>query len=56
LRPSPIQKHERHAEFKEWIADDFDPDLVDAAWLAEEVTALAKRWSRRPTAKRVRHA
>src|SRR5208283_6014517 len=41
-------KHERHAEFKEWLADDFDPNLVDAGWLAEEVTTLAKRWSRKP--------
>jgi hypothetical protein len=23
-------KHERQAELKEWIADDFDPNLVDA--------------------------
>jgi hypothetical protein len=49
-------KHERHAEFKEWLADDFDPNLVDAGWLAEEVTALAKRWSRKPTIRRPRHA
>jgi hypothetical protein len=47
-------KHERHAELKEWIADDFDPNAVDAEWLAEEVTALAKRWSRNPSAKRTR--
>ena len=49
-------KHERHDEFKEWIADDFDPNLVDAGWLAEEVTTLAKRWSRKPAVKRPRHA
>ena len=36
-------KHERHDEFKEWHADDFDPKLVDAGWLAEEVNTLAKR-------------
>ncbi len=47
-------KHERHAEFKEWIADDFDPNLVDVNWLTEEVAALAKRWSRIPRAKRRR--
>jgi hypothetical protein len=47
-------KHERHAEFKEWIADDFDPYLVDAQWLTGEVAALAKRWSRKPPAKRTR--
>ena len=49
-------KHERHDEFKEWLADDFDPKLVDAGWLAEEVTTLAKRWSRKPAVKRSRHA
>jgi hypothetical protein len=43
-------------QFKEWLADDFDPNLVDAGWLAEEVTALAKRWSRKPTIRRPRHA
>src|SRR5258708_20596683 len=26
-------KHERHAELKNWIADDFDPNFVDAQWL-----------------------
>ena len=49
-------KHERHDEFKEWHADDFDPKLVDAGWLAEEVNTLAKRWSRKPAARRSRHA
>lgn len=49
-------KHERHDEFKEWFADDFDPNLVDAGWLAEEVNTLAKRWSRKPAARRSRHA
>lgn len=49
-------KHERHDEFKEWFAHDFDPNLVDAGWLAEEVTTLAKRWSRKPAVRRPRHA
>lgn len=49
-------KHERHAEFKEWIADDFDPHVVDAKWLAGEVAALAKKWSRKPASKRSRRA
>ena len=49
-------KHERHDEFKEWLADDFNPNLVDAGWLAEEVTTLAKRWSRKPAVRRQRHA
>lgn len=47
-------KHERHAEFKEWVAEDFDPQVVDAKWLADEVAALARKWSRRPASKRPR--
>jgi hypothetical protein len=47
-------KHERHAELKEWIADDFDPNAVDAQRLTEEVAELAKSWSRKPPAKRTR--
>jgi hypothetical protein len=40
--------HERHAELKEWIADDFDPTVVDTDHLAANVAALAKKWSRKP--------
>ena len=47
-------KHERHTEFKEWIADDFDPHVVDAKGLANEVAALARKWSRKPASKRAR--
>jgi hypothetical protein len=47
-------KHKRHAELKEWFADDFDPNAVDVAWLADEVAALAKRWSRKPASKKAR--
>ena len=49
-------KHERHAELTEWIGDEFDPKVVDADRLAEDVAALAKRWSRKPAAKRSRRA
>lgn len=49
-------KHERHAEFKEWLSDDFDPNIVDAGRLVAEVAVLAKRWSRKPAAKRQRSA
>jgi tetratricopeptide (TPR) repeat protein len=49
-------KHERHAEFSEWIGDDFDPNFVDIDGLANEVTALAKTWSRKPAAKRKRRS
>jgi hypothetical protein len=46
--------HERHAEFKEWIAEDFDPNVIDAGSLGEQVAQLAKRWSRKTTPKRPR--
>jgi hypothetical protein len=49
-------KHARYAELTEWIGDHFDPDAVDPQWLAAEVEALAKRWSRKPAAKRARLA
>lgn len=46
-------KHERHAEFTEWIGPGaFDPHDVDLEVLAHEVQALAKRWSKKPTVKR----
>jgi hypothetical protein len=38
------------------VADDFDPNIVDADWLAKEVATLAKRWSRKSAIKRQRHA
>jgi hypothetical protein len=47
---------ERHAEFKEWIGGDFDPERVDAHALAEDVATLATRWSRKPAAKRARRS
>ncbi|MDD2676925.1 MAG: plasmid pRiA4b ORF-3 family protein [Methylacidiphilaceae bacterium] len=46
--------HERHAEFKEWIPEDFDPNVIDADWLGEQVALLAKHWSRKTTPKRPR--
>jgi Plasmid pRiA4b ORF-3-like protein len=46
--------HDRHTEFKEWIAEDFDPNIIDAGWLGEEVNKLAKLWSRKATSKRPR--
>ena len=49
-------KHERHRELKEWFADDFNPHVVDVDWLAEDVAALAQRWSPQPTVKRRRTA
>ena len=49
-------RHERHAEARDWLEDGFDPTVVNADWLAEELTTLAKRWSRKPAAKRSRPA
>lgn len=48
--------HERHADLTEWIGDDFDPDADQAAWLTAEVDALAKKWARKPAAKRATSA
>jgi hypothetical protein len=46
--------HERHAEFREWLGEDFDPDAFDAAPLKADVAALAKRWSKKPAARKPR--
>ena len=48
--------HERHAELREWIADDFDPTIVHTERLADNLADLAKRWSRKTAAKRPRPA
>lgn len=46
-------KHERHAEFTEWIGPGaFDPHDVDLEALASDVQALAKRWQKKPAVKR----
>jgi hypothetical protein len=55
LKAIHVPKHERHAEINEWTADNFDPNVVDADGLAEEVAALAKRWCRKSRAKPTRH-
>ena len=44
--------HDRHAEFKEWIAGEFDPNAADADRLGKQVAQLAKRWSQKATPKR----
>lgn len=41
--------HERHAEFKEWHAAEFDPDVVDTVAIKRVFATLAKRWSRTPS-------
>jgi len=44
--------HENHAEMKDWIGETFDPKAVDVEALADDVAALAKKWARKPPAKR----
>ena len=48
--------HERHTEFKEWVADDFDPAVVDTEQLATNLAELVKRWSRKQATMRPRPA
>ncbi len=46
--------HEQHAESVTWVGKDFDPAALNVERLANDLTALAKRWSRTPTASRKR--
>ena len=50
------KKHERHAEIREWLGEEFDPEAFDPEPLKTKVAALAKRWSRKPPAKKPRLA
>lgn len=43
--------HENHAEMAEWIGETFDPNAVDVEALADDVAALAKAWTRKPSTK-----
>jgi pRiA4b ORF-3-like protein len=47
-------KHERHADLKEWIPDNFDPNDPDTDTLAAEVAMLAEPWSNKTAKKRTR--
>jgi hypothetical protein len=40
--------HERHDECKERMPERFDPAIVNVGSIADELTVLAKRWSRKP--------
>jgi hypothetical protein len=46
--------HERHSDLGDWIPDDFDPTVADTKSLANDVTTLAKKWSRKPASKLLR--
>jgi len=48
--------HELHAETRQWAGEGYDPHAFDTEPLKAEVAALAKRWSRKPAAKRPRPA
>jgi hypothetical protein len=47
-------KHERHAEMRDWAGETFDPTNLAGDVLADNVAALAKRWSRKPASKKSR--
>jgi hypothetical protein len=47
-------KHERHADLKDWIPDNFDPNDPDTDTLAAEVAMLAEPWSKKTAKKRTR--
>jgi Plasmid pRiA4b ORF-3-like protein len=44
--------HEQHAESVTEVGENFDPAAVNVERLANDVAALAKRWSRAPTTSR----
>jgi hypothetical protein len=48
--------HEQHAELKQWIGCDFDPNHVDCDGLTAHLAALAKQWARSPATRRARRA
>jgi len=44
--------HERHVELVQWRGPDFDPDDPHTARINVALVALAKRWNRKPSAKK----
>ena len=44
--------HERHDELVQWRGQDFDPDDPHTARINAALVALAKRWNRKPSAKK----
>jgi len=44
--------HERHDELVQWRGPDFDPDDPHTARINAALVALAKRWNRKPSAKK----
>jgi hypothetical protein len=44
--------HAGHADAREWLGEQFDPHAFDPEPLKADVAALAKRWTRKPPAKK----
>jgi hypothetical protein len=44
--------HEQHAKSVRWIGGPFDPNGIDIDSIAHALDTLARKWSRKPTAKR----
>ena len=50
------RKHPRHDELMEWRGEHFDPHVLRVERIAEQIRALAKKWSRKPGAKPARRS
>lgn len=48
--------HEEHGALRRWYGGDFDPDDVDTEAIDAELQRLAKRWTRKPPARRRKSA
>jgi hypothetical protein len=48
LKPLSNPKHCQHAEMTEWLGAPFDPQAAGTQNLADDVDALARKWSRKP--------
>jgi hypothetical protein len=44
--------HQRHAELTEWHGSTFDPDQIERNAIDSELAKLARRWTRKPAARR----
>jgi len=45
-------EHERHADIRSWIGEDFDPLQANGDLLPANVEQLARKWSRKPTSRK----
>ncbi len=44
-------RHEEHADMRDWIGDDFDPERIDFDAINEALATLAGRWNLKPRKK-----